>query len=173
VDRVELVPYDPSWPARFEEVAAQLRAALGPCRIEHIGSTAVPGLAAKPVIDVLVEVADVDDARTRAVPALLAAGYNEIYWRIDLEPGHFTCVKRDPTTFVRLEHVHLVPGGHPMWGAVAFRDLLRAHSGERTAYERLKRDLASRFPDDREAYTAAKASYVEELTARAQRIDRT
>ena len=96
-DSLELVDYDSSWPSRFEEVVAELKAILGPeaRRFEHIGSTAVPGLVAKPIIDMLVGVKDDDAARTVAVPRLMKAGYYECYWRFDSPPGHFQCVKRD------------------------------------------------------------------------------
>jgi GrpB-like predicted nucleotidyltransferase (UPF0157 family) len=168
-DSVELVDYDSSWPSRFEAVVTELKAILGPNvhRLEHVGSTAVPGLVAKPIIDVLVEVEDDDAARTVAVPQLLKAGYYECYWRFDSPPGHFQCVKRDTKSFKRLVHVHLIEPSHPMWGTVAFRDLLRTHPEELARYAKLKRDLAARFPDDREAYTSGKTELVTKLTKRA------
>lgn len=170
-DAVELVDYRPEWPDRFAEVARELRALcrfhVG--RVEHIGSTAIPGLVAKPVVDVLAEVADDDVARTLVVPELMKAGYYECYWRFDSPPGHFQCVKRDTKSFKRLVHVHLVDPSHPMWRTVAFRDYLRGHPAERDRYGALKRDLAARFKDDREAYTFGKSELVEELTSRAIR----
>ena len=169
VDRVELVAYDSSWPTRYAEIAEGLRERLGgdALRVEHVGSTAIPGLSAKPIIDVLVEVADHDTARTSVVPALLGAGYTECYWRFDSRPGHFQCVKRDVESFERRVHIHLLPADHPMWGAIVFRDFLRTHSDEMARYERLKQELAARFADDREAYTAAKSDYIREVIARA------
>ncbi|MFA5787277.1 MAG: GrpB family protein [Actinomycetota bacterium] len=168
-DRVVLVPYDPAWPERFAEIERELRQLLGTTlsRIEHIGSTAVPGLPAKPIIDVLAEVPDQEVARTVAVPALLAAGYYECYWQFDLPPGHFTCVKRDTHTYHRLVHLHLAPAGHPQWRSLAFRDYLRSHPGEARRYQDLKKDLAVRFAEDREGYTVAKTDYIRETTERA------
>ena len=136
-------------------------------RFEHIGSTAVPGLIAKPVIDVLVEVESDDIALTQVVPRLMKAGYFECYWRFDSPPGHFQCVRRDTQTFKRLVHVHLVDPKHPMWRTVAFRDYLRAHPDALARYATLKKDLAAKFPDDREAYTFGKSELVEELTKQA------
>lgn len=174
VDRVSIVPYDVSWPRRFEAIESDLRELLQgvATRIEHVGSTAVAGLSAKPIIDVLVEVSDTDSARTFAVPILMQNGYYECYWRFDAPPGHFQCVKRDPESFKRLAHAHLAPEDHPIWTWVAFRDYLRSHNEEAARYQDLKLSLAKRFPDDREAYTAGKVDYVNDVTNRALRSRR-
>jgi GrpB-like predicted nucleotidyltransferase (UPF0157 family) len=136
---IALAPYDPAWPARFLEARARIAAACGArvAAIEHVGSTAVPGLLAKPVIDVLAGVRDLDDAG-RTIARLEAAGYR---YRLDLEwtfPArrYFT---RDG------EHVHMVVEGDPFWRRhLVFRDRLRNKPETAAAYAALKRDLAPR-----------------------------
>ena len=155
---IEIVSYDPSWPARFAEEAGLLRGALaawlvGP--IEHIGSTAVPGLAAKPVIDIMAAVPTLDASRP-AIAAASTLGYCYYPYRPDSE--HWFC---KPSPAFRTHHLHLVPIDSPQWGrAIAFRDYLRAHSDVAQEYEALKRQLALEFRDDREAYTQAKHPFI-------------
>jgi len=152
------VPYDPSWPERFEAERALLADAIGPWvagGIHHVGSTAVPGLAAKPVIDILVEVADL--AASRGCFGRLAhLGY--LYAPYRAEEMHWLC-KPDPS--LRTHHLHLVPvGSKRARDELAFRDLLRGDPATAGEYGALKRDLAGRFELDREAYTEAKGEFV-------------
>jgi GrpB-like predicted nucleotidyltransferase (UPF0157 family) len=165
---IAVVPYDSAWPARYREIAAELTAAAGSAltRLEHIGSTAVPGLAAKDLIDVLAGVRSWDAAANIAVPALRDLGF-ECYWRSDEPPGHLQFVRRDDTG-QRRTHVHMAPEGEPVWGMLAFRDYLRAHPEEAERYAALKRALAECFPGDRVAYTRGKAEYVTRVTALAR-----
>ena len=159
---VEIVPYDPLWRYRFEEEAELLRRALaawlaGP--IEHIGSTAIPGLAAKPVIDIMASVPTLDDSRP-AIRAAAALGYWYAPYRAEFE--HWFC---KPTPAFRTHHLHLVPVGSPQWfRCVAFRDYLRAHPGVAGEYETLKRRLALEHRLDREAYTQAKRPFIDRIT---------
>lgn len=162
---IELVPYDAAWPARFEEECAQLRRVLTPWLagpIEHIGSTAIPGLAAKPVIDIMAGVTSLEDSR----PALAAAtrlGY--CYSPYQPELRHWFC---KPSLGFRTHHLHLVPIGSPQWiRPIAFRDYLRAHPDVAAEYEALKRRLATEFRFDRGAYTAAKSPFIDAVTDRA------
>jgi GrpB-like predicted nucleotidyltransferase (UPF0157 family) len=159
---VEIVTYDPAWPARFREEAAILQVALAPWLvgpIEHIGSTAVPGLAAKPVIDIMAGV------RTLAVshPAIAAAtqvGY--CYWPYQADREHWFC---KPSPAFRTHHLHLIPVGACEWlGPMAFRDYLRAHADVAHEYETLKQRLAKEHRLDREAYTEAKRPFIERIT---------
>lgn len=157
---IAIADYDPAWPARFEEERARVGRALGETarRIEHIGSTAVPGLAAKPVVDVLVTVADPDD-EDATVPALRKAGY-ELRVR---EPGH-----RMFRTRARDVHVHVWADADPeVERYLRFRDQLRRSADDRRAYERLKRKLATREWDDMNDYADAKAPLIESILARA------
>jgi GrpB-like predicted nucleotidyltransferase (UPF0157 family) len=157
--RVVLVDSDPAWPARFERERARILAALGDGarRVEHIGSTAVPGLAAKPIVDILVTVADADD-ETAFVPRLERAGY---VLRVR-EPGHR--LLRTPDVSV---HVHVWAETDPEVDRyTAFRDRLRSSADDRTAYERLKRELATRDWDDIGHYSYAKGSLIEAVLTR-------
>jgi GrpB-like predicted nucleotidyltransferase (UPF0157 family) len=164
-DEVCLVDYDPAWPARFAEMAAWLLAGLGPATalsIEHYGSTAIPGMPAKPVVDLLVEVPSMEEGRRRAIPLLNAPDWE--YW---FYADHLCFIKRDGLNGVRTHHVHLAPRAHPVWQGIAFRDHLRAHPEDAARYADLKRSLAGAFRDDREGYTQAKTDFVREIALRA------
>ncbi|MEV4508317.1 GrpB family protein [Dactylosporangium sp. NPDC049525] len=160
---IRLVAHDPAWGGRFTEEAAAIRAAIGPWLtggVEHVGSTAVPGLAAKPVIDIMAGVADLDASRD-CIEALAGLGYLYAPYRTDVM--HWFC-KPDPAA--RTHHLHLVPTGSPRWHQVlSFRDLLRRDPAAAAEYATLKRTLAARFPDDREAYTDGKAELITRLLA--------
>jgi GrpB-like predicted nucleotidyltransferase (UPF0157 family) len=152
--------YDPAWPARYSAERARILNAIGPAvrRIEHIGSTSVPGLAAKPIVDILVAVDDPDD-EAAFVPALEATGY---VLRVR-EPGH-----RMLRTPERDVHVHIWRDGSPeIERYLLFRDRLRASAEDRAAYERLKRALAAREWDDMNDYANAKGALIGEITRRA------
>ena len=159
---VEIVPYDPSWPGLFDEEKRALLETLsawlaGP--IEHIGSTAVPGLAAKPVIDIMAGVATLEGSRP-ALPVLADLGYRYAPYRADSE--HWFC---KPSFAFRTHHLHLMPFGGPEWvGTIAFRDYLRAHPSIAAEYGSLKVRLAREFRLDREAYTRAKGPFVTRIT---------
>jgi GrpB-like predicted nucleotidyltransferase (UPF0157 family) len=167
MDEVVIAAYDPSWPQIFAGEAQAIRQALGDILvgIEHVGSTAIPGLAAKPVIDIAVSVTSLA-AGTEAVPALEALGYdcrgeNGIPGRLFFRKG--------VVEFRRTHHLHLVEAGHEQWAAMlAFRDYLRAHPGDAQRYEALKRELAMKFRDNRRAYTNGKADFVHAALAKAR-----
>ena len=170
MDAIVIADYDPFWPQRFEHEAANLRTILAEeliHRIEHIGSTAIPGMPAKPIIDMLVEISSFDRAKAIAIPRLQAQGYDYI-WRSDRPPGHMMFIKRSSPNGPRTHHLHMAPAGHKLWDRVYFRDYLRAHPEEAQRYAQLKRDLANRFPTDREAYTHGKSAYVQYITAKAR-----
>ncbi len=164
-DSIELVDYDPSWPGQYQEFAAWLQHELGPdiaLRIEHYGSTSIPGMLAKPVIDVLVEVPSFDQARMRALPIFNRLDFD--YWWYN---GHLCFAKRNGFMGVRTHHIHLAPANHQIWEGIAFRDYLRTHPDDAERYAALKRLLARSFRTDRERYTAAKADLVREITDKA------
>ena len=156
-----LVPYDPAWPRTFSEHADRIYQALGSVavRVDHIGSTAVPGLAAKPVVDVDVSVPDVED-ESAYLPLLAERGY---VLRVR-ERGH-----RMVRTPVRDVHVHVCGAGSE-WERrhLLFRDWLRANEGDRAAYAALKARLASRTWDDMNDYADAKGALVSEIMTRAE-----
>jgi GrpB-like predicted nucleotidyltransferase (UPF0157 family) len=157
---IVIADYDPAWPARYSAERTRILDAIGPAvrRIEHIGSTSVPGLAAKPIVDILVAVDDPDD-EAAFVPALEAAGY---VLRVR-EPGH-----RMLRTPERDVHVHVWrDGSAEIERYLLFRDRLRASAQDRAAYERLKRALAAREWDDMNDYADAKGALIREITRRA------
>jgi GrpB-like predicted nucleotidyltransferase (UPF0157 family) len=163
-DRIEVVDYDPEWPRRFEHWRQRLGDALGSraLRIDHIGSTAVPALAAKPVIDVQVSVRDVADEDIYVGPIERAG----VALRMR-EPEHryFRPAGERP----REVQVHVCAAGS-RWERdhLLFRDYLRVHAGTRDAYADVKRRLAARYPDDRVAYNEAKTAFIAEAMAAAE-----
>ncbi|MFM2437324.1 MAG: hypothetical protein RLZ55_130 [Actinomycetota bacterium] len=164
---VRLVEYDPAWPAAFEAEASAIRAAMGEQitgDVLHVGSTAIPGMTAKPIIDVMVGVEDLEAARS-CIPRLAPLDYCYAPYRPDVMA--WFC-KPDPAH--RTHHLHLVPTGSRRYNdELAFRDYLRAHPATASAYADLKRDLAVRFRDDREAYTEGKSDFVARVLAAAAR----
>jgi GrpB-like predicted nucleotidyltransferase (UPF0157 family) len=171
-EEVSISDYDPLWPMTFEEEAAFLRKALSPdlvTRIEHFGSTAVPGLSAKPIIDVLVEVTSLERARKVAVPILQARGY-EYFWRPirgDDPPCYAWFIRRNAAG-VRTHHIHMVEHDSELWDRVYFRDYLRTFRDEAIRYDKLKRSLAGTFPRDRVGYTEKKTEYITAVTQKAK-----
>lgn len=166
-DEVLLVDYDPAWPDSFEEMASRLRKTVSPgiaLRIEHYGSTAIPGIPAKPVIDILMEVPSFPEARRNLIPL-----FNRLeceYWWYD---EHMLFIIRDELTGGRTHHIHVAPEGHRVWEGLAFRDYLRTHPGEAQRYAVLKQKLAESHGNNREAYTDLKADFVREITLRASK----
>lgn len=172
-ERVDIAPYDPAWPTLFEAESRHLRALLPAGligRIEHFGSTAVPGLVAKPIIDMLVEVGALDDVRAFVAPILEREGY-EYFWRprilggIDI--GYAWFIKRDANGR-RTHHIHLLEHDSPDWERLLFRDYLIAHPELAREYGEIKRRIAAAFPDDRIAYADAKTEFITRVTAAAR-----
>jgi GrpB-like predicted nucleotidyltransferase (UPF0157 family) len=163
-DSVIIVASDPTWATLFAQVRADLFIALGArvLGIEHIGSTAVPGLAAKPVIDVLLGVSHLEDTDD-CVPILRQRGWE---YPEDFNKGlvgrRFFLKRNDEG--IRTHHAHFVVHNGPLWAEyVGFRDKLRESHELRQRYEKLKRDLAAKFHDQRERYTASKTDFVKEV----------
>jgi putative glutamine amidotransferase len=158
-------PYDPSWPAGFEREAERVRRALGDqlVRIDHVGSTSVPGLAAKPVVDIQASVRSMVP-RTRYVEPLRALGYR---WALDPWSDEHEFFSREEDG-ERAFQVHVCLAGSD-WERrhLAFRDWLREHPDDAAAYERLKRDLAERHPRDIFTYVDAKTPFIREIEERA------
>jgi GrpB-like predicted nucleotidyltransferase (UPF0157 family) len=171
MDEIEIVEYDPRWPALFAEEAELLRAALDPdlvVGLEHFGSTAIPGLAAKPIIDILVAVRSLAEARRSAIAPLQRLGY--VFWAENPKADRMFFVKgMPPYGERRTHHVHFTELTGEPWLSLPFRDYLRIHPEEARRYESLKRELAIRHLTDREAYTAAKTDYVQEILVKARR----
>ena len=169
MDEVVIVEYDPRWPALFAQIAARVRAAFagGPLiGIEHVGSTSVPGLSAKPVIDIDVVIpsrADLPDATAR----LAALGY------VHQGDGGIPTREafREPPGTPR-HNLYVCAGDSPeLRRHLAFRDWLRAHPEDARRYGRLKRDLAARHGADRDAYCEDKTAFVRAILAKADGRD--
>ena len=162
--KIQLVDYDPAWPELFRREAERIRAVLGDrvLLLEHVGSTSVPGLAAKPIIDILLVVPDSAD-EPAYLPDLEAAGYVLVI----REPEWFQhrCFK-GPDTDVNL-HVYS-PGCPEIERYLLFRERLRGHREERARYQRVKRELAQRDWTYVQEYADAKTEVVEGIIARAR-----
>jgi GrpB-like predicted nucleotidyltransferase (UPF0157 family) len=159
----EVVDYDPRWPSWFTEIRDRLTPYLGDFVIEHVGSTAVPGLAAKPIIDVDVVVPTVELVPV-AIERLVAAGYQH--------EGDQGIVGREafahPPDAPHYHHLYVVVNGNKAHrDHVLLRDHLRANAVDRERYAELKRKLAHLLRTDRSAYVEAKGGLVEELIVRA------
>ena len=166
--RVRLAPSHPQWARAFVEERARLADALSnvPCQIEHVGSSAVPGLPAKPIIDIAVGVSD-DASVPLAISAIQAIGY---VYRCDAGADGGHVLVRESQPLVRTHHVHVVGLGGSAWDAyIALREHLRRSAAARDAYAAEKRMLSERHPDDHRAYTRAKSDIVRTLLAEARR----
>jgi len=159
--RLGLVDYDDGWPGVFLAHQERLRKALGTAHVEveHIGSTSVPGLSAKPIVDILLAVGDITAEEDYLLP-LLAVGY-ELRAR---EPGH-----RLVRTSARDVHIHILQrGDQAIEDYLLFRNRLRADAGDRSWYERTKRALLDQGFDDMNAYAEAKTEVITAIIARAR-----
>lgn len=163
---VKVLPYDPQWPLQYEEERARIDAAIGSqiAAIEHVGSTAVPGLGAKPIIDIMVGLRQLADGE-RCISELERLGYEyegeagipgRLYFRRFSE-GRLIC------------QIHMVEEGSELWQRhLLFRDYLREHAKEARDYYQRKKRLAARYRSDREKYTEAKARFIEAVVAKAR-----
>lgn len=162
---VVIVEYNPDWPDMFEAEKTRLHGAIGvwAAAIEHIGSTAVPGLAAKPIIDIMVGLNQLADAAF-CIERMERLGYTYHPEKEDELPER-RYFKRGPNTY----HVHMVELGSAFWERhLLFRDYLRGHRNDALAYEMLKRELAQMHPHDRERYTLGKTRLIQEIEAKAR-----
>jgi GrpB-like predicted nucleotidyltransferase (UPF0157 family) len=165
---VFLVDYDPSWPVRFEAERQLILAAAGGLVLDvlHVGSTAIPGLPAKPVIDVCALVRSLEDAPA-CIAALASIEYHYFPYAEDVHPDRRWFCKPNPAA--RTHHLHLTPRGSGYQRVVlAFRDFLRVHADVAADYCALKQRLAAEFPNDREAYTLGKSQFVQDILRRVE-----
>ncbi|ALO44919.1 GrpB family protein [Pseudohongiella spirulinae] len=149
--KVQLSDYQHEWPDLFEREKSVLLDKIGPWLqgpIEHVGSTAVPGLKAKPIIDIMAGVKNLDSS-VKAIEVLQNNGY--CYYPYKADVMHWFC---KPTPEYRTHHLHLVPYDSPLWRErIKFRDILRNNAKVAEKYEQLKVSLARDLTDDRESYT--------------------
>jgi GrpB-like predicted nucleotidyltransferase (UPF0157 family) len=170
---VAVVPYDPDWPRRFQDEKKHLLACLPSeliGRIEHFGSTAVPGLAAKPIIDMLVEVRSLEETQREIVPILESQGYDYFWrptWKDDTPPFYAWFIKRNAGG-TRTHHIHMVESHFEHWDRLLFRDYLIQHTDVADEYQRLKIHLADEYPNDRVAYTRGKTDFILKVMALAK-----
>jgi GrpB-like predicted nucleotidyltransferase (UPF0157 family) len=163
-DPIEVVPWDPAWPRMYEQMRDRLAAALGPLalRIEHVGSTSIAGIPAKPVIDIQISVPDVDDTdayRDQIESCGVGLRYITAGWR------YF----RPPPPLPRDYQVHVVEAGSEQERPrLLFRDFMNAHPAEAAEYGRLKMRIARRSPDDRIQYKDEKGPFIEAVIAAAE-----
>lgn len=166
-ERAEIRPHDPNWTVRAQAERESLTSLLAPWlagEIEHVGSTAVPGLAAKPIVDLAAPVTDLDAAAAGA--HLAADGWSYVSPALDGRPWRRFFVKPDPTGQRREAHLHLIQAGHERWtDQIRFRDALRGNAELARQYEDLKRKLSENSGHDREAYTEGKADFVARVLA--------
>ncbi|TSC57611.1 MAG: protein of unknown function UPF0157 [Candidatus Peregrinibacteria bacterium Greene0416_19] len=159
-EQIHIESYDPAWASKFVTEKKKIEDTIAPWMeggIHHVGSTPVPGLSAKPIIDIMAGVKNLEEARA-CIPLLEEIGYCYHPYRPYM---HWFC---KPSPAHREFHLQLMESSHPQWHArLAFRDYLRAHPETAEEYATLKKELAGKFRDDREAYTDAKGKFVESV----------
>ena len=172
-EEVAVVVYDPRWPELFEKERRHLLSCLPADllkRIEHFGSTAVPGLAAKPIVDILVEVSSLDETKQRIAPILEAQSY-DYFWRPsfgdDTPPFYAWFIKRD-SGGNRTHHIHMIERDFKQWDNLLFRDYLVEHPDLAQEYATLKLKLSEEHRNNRVAYTKAKTDFIVVATERAK-----
>jgi len=172
-EEVSIESYDSEWPRLFEQEKQHLQACL-PAeligRVEHFGSTAVPGLAAKPIIDLLVEVSSLDAVHQTIAPILRQQGY-DYFWRPRFAGGdeiaYAWFIKRD-TKGRRTHHIHMLEKESREWERLLFRDYLIEHPDVAKQYEVLKREALKKHAQDRKAYAKAKGEFINRITEMAK-----
>jgi GrpB-like predicted nucleotidyltransferase (UPF0157 family) len=165
--QIVVVDYDPNWPSLYEQEKDRIVATLGEAvvQIEHIGSTSVPGLAAKPIIDIAVGIANFEEAKAY-VPMIEGLGYTyEPEFEADLPERRFFW-KGSPS--LHTHHIHMAEPGSLEWiKPILFRNYLREHPEAARQYQVLKRELAVRCGPDMEAYVKGKTEFVRSILSQA------
>ena len=160
--RISVVEYDPEWPRFYEEEKELILATIGGHikSIEHIGSTSVPGLGAKPIIDILAGL-DGEEEADRCLPALAAIGYNDVTPE-PTEDDWYYCLGKGPHS--PGVHLHLMKHGSEfLMRHILFRDYLRVHPEIAMEYYELKKRLVKKYADKREVYTESKTGFIEKV----------
>ena len=168
-NEIIIVEYDARWPGLYEQEKELILSRIGreAVAIEHIGSTAVPGLGAKPIIDIMIAVSRLADAERCIKP--LATIHYEYVPRHEAVMPERRYFHKGPSRGSRTHHLHMVEHDGDFWRRhLLFRDFLRAHPVEAQHYYRLKKELAEHFGTDREAYTEAKTSFIKACVERAR-----
>lgn len=172
-ERFDIVPYNTEWPIMFEQEKQHLLNCLPKgliTRIEHFGSTSVPDLAAKSIIDILVEVVSLEETRIRIAPLLESQGYDYFWrptWGDSTPPFYAWFIKRD-SKGNRTHHIHMVESDFEHWDRLLFRDYLIENPTLAQEYRDLKILLSKAHPNDRIAYTEGKTEFIVRITAAAK-----
>lgn len=165
---VEIVDYDPQWPVLYEEEKGRILDIIGRriVAIEHVGSTAVPGLAAKPIIDIIVAVRHLIDAG-ECIKPLQSIGYEYVpEFEVEIPERRF--FRKGPPE-ARTQHIHMIELTSEFWERhLLFRDYLRSHPDVAQQYYQLKKELAARYGSDRKAYAEAKTLFIESIVAKSR-----
>lgn len=172
-EHVHIVPYDSAWPLAFEQEKQHLLNCLPKgliTRVEHFGSTSIPGLAGKPIVDILVEVVSLEETRIRIAPLLESQGY-DYSWRPtrgdSTPPFYAWFIKRD-SKGNRTHHIHMVENDFEHWDRLLFRDYLIENPILAQEYQDLKIQLSKAYPNNRIAYTEGKTEFIVKITAAAK-----
>ncbi len=173
-EEISIEPYNPVWPWMFQNEKEHLLTCLPNNlirRIEHFGSTAVPNLAAKPIIDMLVEVTSLEETREKIVPILESQGYDYFWrptWGDNIPPFYAWFIKRN-TNGIRTHHIHMVENDFvEHWDRLLFRDFLIRHPQIAKKYESLKLRFTDEFQYDRVTYTKSKTEFIQRITQMAK-----
>lgn len=170
-EKIEIAPYDPGWIKLFKDEKDFLKKNFPQIikQIEHFGSTAVPGIKSKPVVDMLIEVTSLKETKKKIVPVLKTLGY-DYFWRpeFDKPPMYAWFIKRN-LQGNRTHHLHMVERDSKLWERLYFRDYLREHKDVAKQYEKIKIKIAEEFPNDRESYTKAKKEFISLITKKAKK----
>jgi GrpB-like predicted nucleotidyltransferase (UPF0157 family) len=169
---IEISPYREDWPNLFENEKKLITDTLAPgmfSRLEHFGSTSVPGLSAKDTIDILMEVEFEDTKNQKLIDLMKSLSY-EFTWQNEGIHPHMVFVKGYNISNPKNQtyHVHAGPKDHPLWDRIFFKDYLIKHPETAKAYELLKFKLAQDFKHERVAYRVAKTDFVKEVTEMAK-----
>lgn len=173
-DHIEIVDYDPKWSINASIEINKLKEILPSSNvidIQHVGSTAIPGMAAKPIIDIQIAVKSLDEMKSFSIPALQKLGYE--YWSQNPDNERMFFVKgMPPFGEQRTHHVHIVePTSKHWYGKINFRDYLINHPDIASEYQQLKIKLAQQYPYDREEYTNAKGEFINRILQLVQNIN--
>jgi GrpB-like predicted nucleotidyltransferase (UPF0157 family) len=165
---IVIVPPNSNWVNLFEKEKKIIIDTLGEhiaLKVEHFGSTSVPNLAAKPTIDILVEIPSTDDFKNFVVDKMKNIDYHFI-WRTDCGQPYMMFVKGYSSNGIieQTYHIHMAPKSHPLWDRLYFRDYLKQHPEIAKNYEEIKYQLAEKHKYDREDYTTAKTEFITKVT---------
>jgi GrpB-like predicted nucleotidyltransferase (UPF0157 family) len=172
---IKIIPYNTKWPTYFHKEKVLLLKTLGnsiALRIEHFGSTAIPGLAAKPTIDILIEIPTLNKKLKEQIVSLMKIIEYDFIWRTDNKVPYMMFVKGYTFEGIKEQsfHIHMGDHNHTFWDRLYFRDFLKQNHKKLKEYENLKLELAIKYKFDRDGYTIAKGDFITEITNHAKSL---